>query len=249
MPRHATRDPGLSVISSDLYDHGFGMCGVDARQLSCPGRKYRLPSRRAVRIVRQSACRQTGSRTMPQIEISVDTLALLKRHAEPLVDTYDTIIGKFGRAFEASNGHADKELSPIVVQTPISAKVYSNDSPPDLTFTKVRSAKLDGTPLANGTNWANILRWAVRKAKNHAKTEDDLRRLIIVNFVAGKKEDEGFKYLPEVNLSVQGQDTNAAWRGINHIAQQLKLPIDVVFVWRHKEKAAFPGETGRLVVG
>jgi len=186
---------------------------------------------------------------MPQIEISDDTLALLKRHAEPLVDTFDTIISKFGRAFEGSNGHDDKEPLPVVIETPISAKTYNHNSPPDLTFTKVMSAKLDGTPLAKGTNWASILRWAIRKAKNHAKTDDDLRRLIIVNFVAGKKEDEGYKHLPEVNLSVQGQDTNAAWRGINHIAQQLKLPVDVVFVWRHKEKAAFPGETGRLVVG
>jgi hypothetical protein len=39
---------------------------------------------------------------MPQIEISDTSLALLKRHAEPLVDTCDTIILKFGHAFEAS---------------------------------------------------------------------------------------------------------------------------------------------------
>lgn len=185
---------------------------------------------------------------MPHIEISDDTFALLKRHAEPLVDTFDTIIGKFGRAFQATNGHSDED-SPPIIEAPISAKIYNHNSPPDLTFTKVVSAKLDGRPISRRTNWASILRWAVHKAKNQASNEDELRRLIIVNFVIGKKEDDGYKYLPEVNLSVQGQDTNAAWRGINHIAQQLKIPIDVVFVWRHKEKAAFPGESGRLVVG
>jgi len=30
--------------------------------------------------------------------------------------------------------------------------------------------------------------------------------------------------------------------------QQLGLPVEVMFLWRHKDKAAFPGETGRLVV-
>src|ERR1700757_1207102 len=115
---------------------------------------------------------------MPQkIEISDDTIALLKRHAEPLEDTYDTIINKFGRAFEALNGYNDKEPSPVIIEAPVSAKTYNPNSPPDLTFTKVISAKLDGMPLARGTNWASILRWAVRKAKNHAQTDDDLRRL------------------------------------------------------------------------
>ena len=34
--------------------------------------------------------------------------------------------------------------------------------------------------------------------------------------------------------------------GIVHLSQQLGIPVDVVFLWRHKAKAAFPGKTGGL---
>jgi hypothetical protein len=44
--------------------------------------------------------------------------------------------------------------------------------------------------------------------------------------VKGKKEDEGYRYLADVNLSVQGQDANAAW------AKQLNCPFEVIFAWR-----------------
>lgn len=53
--------------------------------------------------------------------------------------------------------------------------------------------------------------------------------------------------LDGADLSVQGQDTNAAWKGVVHLSQQLGIPVDVVFLWRHKPRAAFPGTIGRLV--
>jgi hypothetical protein len=186
---------------------------------------------------------------MPQVEISAYTLSRLKRFGEPWVDTYDSIINKWGDAFEAHNKPSVDQVKPSeIVEDTATATKYDPNSPPNLTFTKILSAKLDGIPLAKGANWAGLLRWAIRRAKQHAKNTDDLHRLIIVNFAVGKREGEGFEYLPEADLSVQGQDANDAWRCINHIAQQLKLPVDIVFVWRQKPKAAFPGETGRLVV-
>jgi hypothetical protein len=108
--------------------------------------------------------------------------------------------------------------------------------------------KFDNKLLAKGANWNGLLVEAIRKARANVKTVEDLSRLIIVNFVSGRKEDEGYKYLPEASLSVQGQDANSAWKGAFHIAQQLRCPIEVMFVWRHKEGAAFPGETGCLAV-
>ncbi|TMJ60229.1 MAG: hypothetical protein E6G81_07015 [Alphaproteobacteria bacterium] len=187
---------------------------------------------------------------MAQIEISDATLALLKRHAEPLVDTFDTIIGKFSHAFEASlrNGDNGAGPTPAPASEP-SATLYPASSPPDLTYTKVLSAKLNGSTVANRANWNGILKQMIQTAKTRASNEDDLRRFISVNFVIGRKEDDGYEYLSAAGLSVQGQDTNAAWKGIAHLSRQLGIPVDVVFLWRHKPKAAFPGKTGRLVVG
>lgn len=190
---------------------------------------------------------------MAQIEISADTLARLKRHAEPLVDTFDTIINKFGDAFEATvhngYGHNGSTVMPqtsIEPPTPL-ATTYNANSPPDLTHTKILSAKLNGATVATRVNWNGLLKQMIQTAKTHTNNEDDLRRLISVNFVVGRKEGDGYKYLPDFDLSVQGQDANAAWKGILHLSQQLGIPVDIVFLWRHKPKAAFPGKTGRLV--
>src|SRR4051812_10819920 len=54
----------------------------------------------------------TRNRAMPLIEISDTTLALLKRHAEPLVDTCDTVILKFGQVFEASLSDGQNGVPP-----------------------------------------------------------------------------------------------------------------------------------------
>ena len=62
----------------------------------------------------------------------------------------------------------------------------------------------------------------------------------------GRKEDEGYHYLPEVNFSVQGQDANAAWRGVAFIAQNLNVPVEVSFLWRNKDGAEHPGKPGTM---
>jgi hypothetical protein len=189
---------------------------------------------------------------MPQIEISDSTLALLKRHAEPLVDTPDTVIAKFGRAFEAIRSGHNGAGAPAPVQPPADAfakaYAYNPSRPPDLTHTKILSAKLDGTTVATRVNWNGLLKQMIQTARTRAKNQDDLRRFISVNFVVGRKEDDGYEYLPDADLSVQGQDTNAAWKGIVHLSRELDMPVEVVFQWRHKPKATFPGKLGRLVV-
>lgn len=184
---------------------------------------------------------------MPQIEISDETLAMLKRHAVPFEDTPDTVIKRFGKSYEARGGHdgeaGDDAVSKIALDASITT--YKADSPPDLSFTKVLSAKLNGKVAAKPM-WNRILKEMIVVAKTRAKNEDDLRRLISVNFVMGRKEDEGYEYLPDAGLSVQGQDTPNAWKGIVHLSRQLDLPVEIVFVWRPHAKAAHPGKTGRL---
>jgi hypothetical protein len=180
-------------------------------------------------------------------DIPPPTFSRLQRHAEPLIDTIDTVINRVLDFYEAHHGTG---VTPEVSPPPeITAKTFNAMSPPDLTHTKVLSAKFNGTTLAKGANWNGLLREAIRKAKPHAKTPEDFKRFIVVNFVPGRKQGEGYEYLPEADVSVQGQDANGAWRGALHIAQQLGCPIEAVFMWRHKEKAAFPGETGRLAFG
>lgn len=72
------------------------------------------------------------------------------------------------------------------------------------------------------------------------------RLLSPVNIVKGKKTNEGYRDLPDIDISVQGQDANSACHGIVTAAQALRIELDLGFIWRHKEGAAFPGERARL---
>ena len=64
----------------------------------------------------------------------------------------------------------------------------------------------------------------------------------------GTTEDEGYGYLPDINISVQGQESNAACRSVIVLAQSLGRGLDIAFMWRPKDKTTFPDEQGRLTI-
>jgi len=183
---------------------------------------------------------------MPQqIELSDATFSRLQKLAVPLVDkTAEDVIKKLADFYEGE--HAPPTM-PSPKQAEDHPKRFNASAPPELTHTKLLSAKLDGTPLPK-PNWNGLLFALARRTEDRLKNGEEANRLIIVNFVSGRKEDEGYRFIPEIGLSVQGQDANNAWRGACHIAKQLGIPLEVEFLWRNKEGAAFPGETGLISV-
>ena len=66
--------------------------------------------------------------------------------------------------------------------------------------------------------------------------------------VRGEKDDDGYGYMPDIDISIQGQDSNAACRAAVLLAQSLNISLEIAFMWRPKDKAAFPGERCRLTV-
>jgi hypothetical protein len=179
------------------------------------------------------------------VELSDETFARLQRLATPLVDTVEGMIIEGCKLLEERRASGQTTMP---TQLPgAGPRQFSAASPPNLTHTKVLSIRLNGTPLPHAT-WNGLLFEVIRRAGPRLQNGDDARRLIIVNFVPGKKDDEGYRFIPEVSVSVQGQDANAAWRGASHIAQQIGLRVEAEFVWRTKNGAEFPGVTGRLSV-
>ncbi len=67
----------------------------------------------------------------------------------------------------------------------------------------------------------------LRRAMKRAGSFEELHRICPVNMVKGRKEDEGYGYLPEIDLSVQGQDANGACRGVVTAAQALGMSLDI----------------------
>ena len=79
-----------------------------------------------------------------------------------------------------------------------------------------------------------------------SKSVDAVRSASLSNVVSGRRADSGFHYSAEGNFSIQNVDANLAWRDSLHLAHHLRLPVEVVFQWRHKQGASNPGLTGTL---
>lgn len=179
---------------------------------------------------------------MPTITISEESLAILQRYAVPLVDTVDTAIRKMDALIQNSEGAT-------VLPEPASEerRIDPRDLP-RLTHTKVLEASIGGTPLAR-PNWNGLLDEMLRRAMKEVKSYEKLRQICPVNMVKGRKTTDGYNHLPDIDISVQGQDANGACRGIVTAAQALGIAVDIGFMWRHKEGAAYPGERARLKIG
>jgi hypothetical protein len=180
---------------------------------------------------------------MRQVELTDSTFKRLQDLAEPLVDTIETVIEKLLDAHGQKPSGQNGNLHPA--QTAPVPRFFDAISPPDLTHTKLLSAKLNGQYLRE-VKWNQLLVEAIRLAKKRASTNDELRRLIPVNFVTGKRDTDGYHFYPDIGLSVQGQEAKTAWQAAYHIARQLGVSIEAEFQWRVKDGATYPGVTGRL---
>ncbi|QKC97160.1 T4SS efffector SepA family protein [Mesorhizobium sp. NZP2298] len=179
----------------------------------------------------------------PSVELSPETFKRLQAHATPLVDTVETVIGRMIDAFEAT------ALLPAEVSKGQSVRSFNPNTPPDLTHTNILGVTFNGCKLGRGKdNWNGVVDAAVRAAAATARSHDELRRLIVVNYVEGTKQDEGYRPLADAGISVQAQDANGAWRAACHIARQLGCDLSIKFAWREKEGAAYPGIAGQMIV-
>lgn len=182
---------------------------------------------------------------MPPVDLSTKIITRLQRHAIPLVDTFDSVIGKLLDAFESSA----ESTGPKVEQNHTRVQVFDPAAPPNLAHTIVKSVKFCGKVLApSDTYWNTLMHLAIKKVAKTGLSAEGLKAQVMANSVIGKKEEDGYRYIREVGLSVQGQDANGAWKTIYHLASSFHLPVEVTFVWKNHPKAAVPGTTGSLTV-
>ena len=176
-------------------------------------------------------------------ELTETTKARVAKHAKPFVDTFDSVLNRIIDVYEQVTESPDSDVRPGGLEI----KDFDPGTPPNLTHTKVLSITFNGTHFnPEATTWNALLLEAIRIARKKIKSDEELRGLIAVNFVFGRKEDDGYRYLHDADLSVQGQDSNKAWNGTFQIARKLSLPFDVIFAWREKEGSQNPGIKGRF---
>jgi hypothetical protein len=171
-------------------------------------------------------------------------LRLIRISAEPLIDTIDSVINRALDALEEKAGSGRH------VGSQPSFRILNPGAPPGLAHTTIKSIELCGRTLKpNQTYWNTLLIATLREAKSRGTSTDELKMLILGNCHVGRKEDEGYRFYKDLELSIQGLDSNAAWRATYHVAQKLGLSLEVKFVWQDNPKAAFPGSRGIFVVG
>jgi hypothetical protein len=177
---------------------------------------------------------------MPTVELSESTFKRLQAHAKPLIDTTDSVIDRLLDHYESGQPAARPEAT---AGAPAAARRFDPADMPPLTHTKLLKALIGGKELPR-PNWNELVRSAIEIGLDKLGGLEELRRVTDAHIVQGTKTDEGFSPLGSRGVSVQGVDAHDAWRLSYGLARKLSLPLEIVFEWRDKEGAAFPGQTG-----
>lgn len=176
---------------------------------------------------------------MPTVELSENTFKRLQAHAKPLIDTTDSVIDRLLDHYESGQ----PAIRPEATASQPAARRFDPADMPPLTHTKLLKALIGGKELPR-PNWNELVRTAIEIGLDKLGGLEELRRVTDAHVVQGIKTDEGFSPLGTRGVSVQGVDAHDAWRLSYGLARKLSLPLELVFEWRDKEGAAFPGQIG-----
>jgi hypothetical protein len=143
----------------------------------------------------------------------------------------------------STNGNGTAHANGRVRLTPEALRRLSADSHESLTFTKLLSATVDGREM-HRPKWNSFMNHVHVEGQQRLGSFDALKRATSARVREGRYEEEGYKYLPEGDFSIQGLDSNGAWDAALAVARAVRMPIAVTFQWR--EDGAHPGESGSL---
>jgi hypothetical protein len=114
--------------------------------------------------------------------------------------------------------------------------------------TKPLAASVNGKQILN-PNWAAILIKMIAQVKARGVKGKALALELAVPAKPAKYEEEGFRYYPELGISVQGQSAADSWKEAARLAGKWRIPVSVEFQWRQNPKAQHPGRRGVLQAG
>lgn len=117
------------------------------------------------------------------------------------------------------------------------------EKPEDLYFTKIIQGHFGNQQV---TTWNELIDTAHILAVGKVEIYDALKKLTQSDVVMGSYEENGFRPIPSIGISIQGDSPNLAWKNALHIARQLNFPVEILFEWERKFTAARPGSRGIL---
>lgn len=183
----------------------------------------------------------------PVIRISDDVYERLQALATPFVDTPAIIIEWLLDKHEVNGKSEARSVTLPREGERVTEKVLrlDPDTPESISRTKVRQATFDNVEIKK-PHWNKLVRVGHEVAIKKLGSYDALQRVTTANVVQGKYEEDGFTYLIDQNISVQGLSAESAWDKSLHLAKSLRVPVRVEFEWRNRRDAAHPGARGIL---
>lgn len=185
---------------------------------------------------------------MPVLRVSDSTFADLKTIStwfgtKKPNETIDRLVRE---AMEELGIERDDEPDEAMVG--MSAGPMEFRTTPGLAFTKPLAAKINDKSI-HSPRWSSILLTMIAQVKAKGLEGKKLVAELAVHAKAENYEDEGFKYHPDLGISVQGQSAADAWKEVDRLAKKWRIPVTVEFWWRQNPKAQYPGQTGVLRSG
>ena len=176
---------------------------------------------------------------MREITVKQSTFKRLQVHAKPLVDTTDTVINRALDALELQESDSGEEECEVVTHR-VDPQIL-----PNLTHTTILEASLSQQSVKK-PNWSKFFDNLLITAMGQVNDFSKIRKICSINMVQGRRRDAGYHYVAEIDISVQGMNANSTCRAIVDIAQDFNIGLKIIFMWRCKEGAIYPGEKGKL---
>ena len=182
---------------------------------------------------------------MIKIQINEATHKRLKSHAEPLEDSYDTVINRALDALEPRKAPIDKKKIDrnIIILDP--------NHFPNLTHTKILSATVNGNQMSRPhLNWSWIRNELIRIAMQQYHEDINwLRSKSSTDIIEGYTQYDKYEYIQDLDISVAWTNTKKTSQALVNIALALSVPVKLTLKWRtNKKGAAYPGEIAILKV-
>jgi hypothetical protein len=170
---------------------------------------------------------------MPAINVSQTQFERFQKFAEPFVDSHESAFEKV--LCLAENGHS------MPTKT---SDAYGLTTLPDLKHTTITSIRI-GAKTMDTNYWNSALIEVLKVAKPYGSLTEAVKALP-VNISTEKKTLQGYKWYPELHLSVQGLAATEAAKTMLSLAEKYGFALEIDFFWQSKPEAANPGQKAKL---
>lgn len=180
---------------------------------------------------------------MPVIRLNDATFIDLK--------TLSTWIGTKTPA-ETIDAIVREKMEALDLERDIDDRIHTEDNPegdlvfkkaPGLFFTRILSASVN-KEKPEKMNWAGLLMKVIGQVKAKGLSGEKLVNELQVPAKATGYTMDGYKFHPDLGISIQGQSAPDAWKEVSRLATKYRIPVEVRFQWRDNQKAQHPGKIG-----